>query len=138
MATLVYNKARKLFATAAINWPALGSVKAALLNGNYTPNPASHQFMSDISAGNILVRSGSATGLGVSNNGVVQAVLPTFVALSTAGVPVTSIVLYIDTGVDATSTLIYYSSDVIGFPFVPVGANYAVLSDQNAGGWFQV
>ena len=135
MATFKYGNASQQFGTGAWNWTTL-SIKALLLSAAYVPQPNVDVHVSDIPVGAILARSsGPMTGLAMTN-GLATGVIPTFNALLLTQ-PVVAVALYKDTGVDSTSSLIYYSSDGIGFPFTPLGFNYAVAEDSFYGGWFQ-
>jgi hypothetical protein len=132
MSTFVYNNARSLFATAALNWPA-SAAHAVLLNGAYAPQPTD-QFFSAVPPGGVM-KDVAMTGLG-QKNGICYGVIPQFNAF-TSPTPVMALLIYISTGNPATSPLVYYSSDGVGFPFTPLGFNYAVGFDQANGGYFQ-
>jgi len=134
MSTFVYNSARHLFATAQLSWA--GSVVGALLvSASYTPSQ-SDNFVSDITPGAILRRCGDLTNVAEAN-GICAGTIAEQDAFINAQ-PVVGLVLYIDSGDDATSQLIYYSSDGPGFPFLPQGFNYAISYDLTQGGFFQV
>lgn len=131
----VYGGARFSFATAGINW-LTSVVKCALVSANYGALPTDN-FMSDVPPSAILSRSAALTGLAVNNTGVCSGVIPSFQAfLATQGVA--AMVLYVDSGSDATSRLVYYSSTGVGFPFTAAGFDYFVGFDLANGGWFQV
>lgn len=134
MSTFKYNSASHKFATAQLNWPSL-TVGALLVSASYIPS-LSDNFVSNIPAAAILKRCGDLTSLSEAN-GICAGNIPQQNAFLNA-VPVVALVLYVDTGVDSTSQLLYYSSDGAGFPFLPQGFNYAVAYDQTAGGWFQL
>lgn len=133
MTTQVYNKARYLFATAQIDW-LTASVHATLLNGAYAPAPGD-TYLSDVPAGAIM-QDVPVLAPGVTPAGVCYCTIPQFNAFTSAST-VVAVMLYLYTGNPATSTLIYYSSDGVGFPFQPEGFNYSVGYDQAAGGYFQ-
>jgi hypothetical protein len=130
--TFVYNNARHLFATAGINWPT-ANARASLVSGGYAPQP-SDKFYSAIPSGAIM-KDALMTGLG-EVNGNCYGVIPQFNAWSSATLCV-GLVIYLDTGDPTTSPLVYYSDDGMGFPFQPLGFNYAVGYDQTAQGFFQ-
>jgi hypothetical protein len=69
--------------------------------------------------------------------GICRGELPEFLALASPQSAV-GFILYIDTGNDATSQLLYYSSDGVGFPFTPAGINYFVGYDEANGGFFEI
>lgn len=131
--TYVYNNARYLLGTAGINWPA-APVKAALVSGAYAPSP-SDVYLSAVPAGALMITA-IMTGLAVRANGACYGVIPQFNAFSSAST-VVGLLIYNDTGDPTTSALIYYSDGGVGFPFQPLGFNYAVGYDQGAGGFFQ-
>lgn len=133
-ADFVYNSAREKFATKQLNW-LTETVKAALVGAAYGPLPT-HEFVSDIGSG-IIIRSEELTNKEVRTGGICAGEIPEFEALLSVQVAV-GVVLYVDTGDDTTSTLLYYSSGGVGFPFTPAGFTYAVLFDQANGGFFQV
>lgn len=130
----VYNVARERFAVSQANW-LTATVKAALVSATYAPL-ATHEFVSDLGAG-IVARSEELTNKEVRTAGICAGEIPEFEALLSAQT-VVACVLYIDSGDDATSRLLYYSSTGPGFPFTPTGFTYAVLFDQANGGFFQV
>lgn len=135
MSTFVYDNARSLAATAQLNWPSAGTVKAALMSGAYTPNAHSDVHFSDVPGGAVII---TATMSGLAQaNGICTGVIPEFDAFLNAAT-VVGLLFYIDTGDPTTSPLIYYSDEGIGFPFQPLGFNYAVGADLTAGGFFQL
>lgn len=134
MSTFKYNGAASDFATAALNWPACNP-NAMLVDAGYVPNPA-HRFVSDIAAAAIVARDKILTSV-AQISGLCTGIIPVINALVWPN-PVVAVIIYEKTGSDATSRLIYYSSDGIGFPFSALGFNYGVAYDQSGGGWFQV
>lgn len=134
MSTFKYNSVCSSFATGAFNWLTCAP-KVILVDAGYVPDPA-HNFVNQIPAGSIAVRSAALTSV-AQTNGKCTALVPQINALLWPN-PIVGVIIYNDTGSDATSRLIYYSSDGFGFPFTAVGFNYAVAYDQAGGGWFQV
>jgi len=93
-----------------------------------------------LSAGAVIARSnalGAYMASQFSVNGVCSGLLPQFDAVLWP-TPAVALVLYVDTGVDGTSSLIYYSADGVGFPLVVDGFNYYIAPNLVYGGWFQV
>lgn len=135
MATLLYGNASQQFATAQWNWPAL-NVWALLVDKTYIPTINKDVHVSDIPASAIIARQGPLTSLAVAN-GICSGNIPQFSSLLDPRVAA-AVVLYVNTGVDSTSSLIYYSSDGTSFPFLLQGFNYIVSADLAGGGWFQV
>lgn len=135
MATFVYGNAREDLATAQLDL-STATVSALLVGPNYTPSPNGDVDVSDIPPGSILLRCGHLTGTSVVN-GIFAGTIAEQDAFINAQ-QVVALVLYVDTGDDTTSELLYYSSDGPGFPFQPQGFNYAISYDLTQGGFFQV
>jgi hypothetical protein len=136
--TFLYGNASQQFATKQWNWPAL-QVSALLVDATYVPRINVDTYVSDIPAGAIAARSnalGAYMTSMASVDGVCGGILPQFDSIIWPA-PAAAIVLYVDTGTDSTSELIYYSSDGIGFPLILAGFNYAIVQNQAYGGWFQ-
>lgn len=140
MATFLYGNASQNFGTGAWDWPSL-AIGALLVSGVYVPRPNTDTYVSDIPPSSLVARSdqndggGDMTSMSMTN-GVAYGLIPQFDALIST-VPVVALVLFVDTGTDSTSSLIYYSSDGAGFPFTPQGFNYYIAPDSGLGGWFQ-
>lgn len=135
MSSFRYDNASLLFGTKQLNWET-AVLSAALVSANYGALKGADTLVSNIPAAAILARSGPMTNCTIQG-GVCAGLIPQFNALA-ATVQVAAVVIYQDTGNDATSSLIYYSSDGLGFPFLPVGINYFVTYDQSNGGWFEL
>ena len=134
MSTFVYDNARSLAATGALNWPAV-SARAALVSAAYAPNAATDVYLSDLPGGASIINV-AMTGLS-QDDGNCTGTIPEFMAFLDAAT-VVGLLIYIDTGNPATSPLVYYSDQGVGFPFQPLGFNYAIAADQSAGGFFQL
>lgn len=134
MSTFRYDTGVTAFGTKQLNW--LTNDFCALLVGpGYSPSKAKDQFVSDIPSQAIIARSGQMTSMAIVG-GVFSGLIPQFDALASA-LQAVGLVIYQNTGADNSSQLIYYSSDGLGFPFLPIGINYFVTYDQTNGGWFQ-
>lgn len=131
---LVYANARDDFAEARIDWGS-SVVKCALIGPGYAPL-LTHKFMSEVSPAAVLIRSTNLTNL-ANSNGVCSGLIPTFQSLLLTD-QVIGMLLYLDTGDDTTSQLIYFSSTGVGFPFFAQGFDYFIGFDLANGGWFQV
>lgn len=134
MSTFKYDTAAVAFGTKQIDW-LNDNIGAMLVGAGYSPSKAHDQYVSDIPAPAIIARSAQMTSMAI-NNGVFSGIVPEFDALLSSTEAV-ALILYLNTGTDSTSQLIYYSSDGLGFPFTPSGINYFVTFDQANGGWFQ-
>ncbi|HEY5211794.1 MAG TPA: hypothetical protein VIJ38_02100 [Acidobacteriaceae bacterium] len=137
--TFLYGNASQQFATKVWNWPLL-RVSGLLVDATYAPRINVDKYVSDIPAGAVIARSnalGAYMASQFSVNGVCSGLLPQFDAVLWP-TPAVALVLYVDTGVDGTSSLIYYSADGVGFPLVVDGFNYYIAPNLVYGGWFQV
>ena len=103
------------------------TLKILFYAGTYV---STHEFVSDLTGASIVARSGALTGVTLSN-GVVDANDITITAVS--GSAFTHVILYKDTGSDATSVLIA-NFDVS--TFTPTGGDITVV--WNASGLFSI
>ena len=111
MANTLYDAARKRFLEAQINWQT-DTIKCLLIDtGAYNPQTATHEYLSDIStsariAGPVTLTSKSTAG------GAADAADVTFTSVT--GASIEAIVIYSDTGTEATSPLIAYIDTATG------------------------
>lgn len=123
MANTLYDSARQGFLEAQINW-LTDTIKALLVDaGSYTPNTQTHQFLADINfssriAGPVTLTSKTTTG------GAADAADCTFTSVS--GASIEMIVIYKDTGTEATSPLIAMIDTATGLPITPNGGDKRV------------
>ncbi len=135
MANTLYDYARQRFLEAQINWMS-DTIKVILVDtGSYTPNTASHQYLSDVSgsariAGPVTLTSKATTG------GAADAADCTFTAVS--GASIEAIVIYKDTGTESTSPLIAYIDTATGLPITPNGGDIIVTWDNGTNKIFKV
>lgn len=135
MANTLYDYARQRFLEAQINWMS-DTIKVILVDtGSYTPNTASHQYLSDVSgsariAGPVTLTSKATTG------GAADAADCTFTAVS--GASIEAIVIYKDTGAENTSPLIAYIDTATGLPITPNGGDIIVTWDNGTNKIFKV
>ncbi len=133
MANAVYPK----FKAAAMSGGAstnlvTSTVKVCLVADAYTYDPT-HEFLSDIPTLDQAAISGALTSKSVTP-------LAAFLSANGFFTSVTSsedkaLVLFVDTGVPATSRLIaYIDTGVTGLPVTPAGSGYNVIPDPT--GWF--
>lgn len=114
MASIVYNKGAYLALTASLNFGS-DTIKALLVQSSYTPNK-DHNFVSDIVASEISVSGYSRQTLATktvteddTNDRVVfDADNPSFGSLA-AGQTIGGVVIFKDTGSDATSPLLFFN-----------------------------
>ncbi|RLL50338.1 hypothetical protein D9K79_00885 [Acinetobacter cumulans] len=135
MANTLYDFARQRFLEAQINWMA-DTIKVILVDtGAYTPQTSVHQYLGDIPvssriAGPVTLASKSTQG------GAADAADCTFPAVS--GASIEAIVIYSDTGSEATSPLIAYIDTATGLPITPNGGDIIVTWDNGTNKIFKV
>lgn len=122
MANSLYTKGKEAL-LGALNLSS-DTIKAQLIDAaDYTVNLSTHDNLDDVPAG---ARVGTAVALGSKTltNGVFDAADITFTAVT--GDPSEAIILYRDTGVESTSTLIAYIDTATGLPVTPTGVDINV------------
>lgn len=135
MANALFDKARQRFLEGQFNWTT-DTIKAVLVDtGTYTPNLSAHEFLSDIGTGARISTSGSFTGK-ATTGGAADANDVTFTSVT--GASIEAIVLYKDTGTDATSPLIAYIDTATGLPITPNGGDIIVTWDNGANKIFKL
>ena len=111
MANTLYDFCRQRFLEAQLNWMT-DTIKVLLVDtGAYTPQTAVHQYLADIGisariAGPVTLTSKTTTG------GAADAADVTFTSVT--GPSIEAIVIYMDTGTEATSPLIAYIDTATG------------------------
>lgn len=134
MANAVYPKWKEAALSGGSNHDlSAGTLKAALVDtGTYTYS-ASHEFYSSVSSA--VVGTPQTLGSKTFTSGLVDAGDVTYTAVS--GNSCEAIVLYIDTGNEATSRLFaYIDTGVTGLPVTPNGGNITIT--WNASGIVQL
>ena len=129
----LYPNARQLLATAALNLSSV-TLAAALVLQAYVPAFATDQNLSDLGA-NVAAHA-DLVAASVSN-GILSANTVNFGNVTTA-TPVNAIVVYRDTGVNTTSTLIAYINPVTGLPATFTGGIVMLSWDTGANKIFVV
>jgi hypothetical protein len=135
MANALYDKAREAFLAADIDWAA-DTIKCVLVDGaDYTPNLSTHDSLDDVPSGG---RVGTAQTLASKTvaAGVADAADVTFTAVT--GDPCEYILIYKDTGVEATSPLIALIDTATGLPVTPNGGNISIAWDNGANKIFKL
>lgn len=119
MADTLYTLGASKLLTGDIDWDS-HVIKCALVDtGAYTPDFDADEFLSDLS-GAVVATSGALTDKAVTA-GVATADDAVFTSVS--GSTVEAIVIYRDTGVDATSSLLAYVDSAAGLPYTPTGSS---------------
>ena len=135
MANTLFDYCRQRFLEAQINWMT-DTVKVILVSTSaYTPQTAVHQYVSDVPpsgriAGPVTLTAKATTG------GAADAADCTFTSVS--GATINAIVIYKDTGTEATSPLIAYIDTATGLPITPNGGDIIVTWDNGVNKIFRV
>lgn len=135
MANTLYDYARQRFLEGQLNW-LTDTIKVYLVDtGAYTPQTAIHQYLADIPlsariAGPVTLTSKSTTG------GAADAADCTFTSVS--GATIEALVIYRDTGSEATSPVIAYIDTATGLPITPNGGDIIVTWDNGTNKIFKV
>lgn len=117
MANALYTKGKEALLSGAVN---LGSdtIKAVPVDATYTPVIATDAHLSDIAGGKRVATPVALASKAVTG-GAFTAADTTFPAI--AGAAVRYVVIYKDSGVEATSQLLALFDTVTGLPYTPVG-----------------
>lgn len=127
MANALYDKGRQRFLEGSFNW-LTDTIKTLMVDtGAYTPNLSVHEFLSDISSGARITTPVTLTSK-ATTGGAADAADVTFTSVS--GASIEAIVIYKDTGVEATSPLIAYIDTATGLPITPNGGDIIVTWDN--------
>ena len=127
MANTLYDFARQRFLEAQLNW-LTDTIKVILVDtGSYTPQVGVHQYLADIPissriAGPVTLTSKTTSG------GAADAADITFTSVT--GPSIEAIVIYMDTGTEATSPLIAFIDTATGLPITPNGGDIIVTWDN--------
>jgi len=120
MANALYGLGREGFLGGDIDWD-VDTVKVALIDtALYTVAIDTHQFLSEVAAGSRIATS-AALSSKTKALGVAGAANVVFTAVS--GATSEALVIYQDTGNEATSRLIAYIDTATGLPVIPNGTD---------------
>lgn len=137
MSNGLYDLGRQAFLEGNIAW-LTANIKGVLVDtGLYTPNLATHQFLSDIPSGARISTSGNLANK-TSTAGVADADDVVFSSVGPAGTTIEALVLYVDTGVAGTSRLICYIDTATGLPVTANGADITVVFDSGSNRIFKL
>ena len=135
MANTLYDFCRQRFLEAQINWMT-DTIKVILVDrGAYTPQTAVHQYLADIPisariAGPVTLTTKATTG------GAADGADVTFTSVT--GPSIEAIVIYSDSGSEATSPLISFIDTATGLPITPNGGDIIVTWDNGTNKIFKV
>ena len=133
MADVIYPKALKGFLDGNLTWA--GTIKAVLVTSSYVYS-ANHEFLSNISAGYRVSTSLAFTGLATYDDGICDADDAVFQSVSGSNAP--AVVVFKDTGNEATSRLIVYFDSLDGLPVVPAGTNIEIRWSNDTNRMFKI
>lgn len=128
MANALYAKGAQKTLDTLISWRT-SNIKAALVRNDYPQNLTTDEFYADISA--YVVGTPQALANKSITNGIFDADDVT-VPLVAAGSTCEGVVLYVDTGNPATSSLLAYIDTITGFPFNTSGGDVLVQWSNGA------
>lgn len=132
MSNALYDAAREGFIDGSIDWDT-DTIKVGLVPSTYVFS-ATHRFVSDLAV-TLNGRSGALTGR-TATNGTANAADTSLVA--TAQISCKALVLFKDTGSDASSRLICYIDTATGLPFTPNASQTIPITwDNNVNAIFQ-
>ena len=137
MANALFDAARATFLGngTRIDWDA-DTIKLLLVDeGTDLPSVSADDFLDDITAGARIATSAAFAGK-TTTAGVADANDVTLTAVS--GASVESIVIFKDSGVEATSDLIAYINVATGLPFTPSGGDVTIQWDNGANKIFKL
>lgn len=126
MANAHYAKGKEKTLKALINWET-ATIKAALVRNDYPQNLTTDEFYSTISS--YVVGTPQALANKTVTNGIFDADDVTFSAVA-AGSTCEAVVLYVDTGNPATSSLLAYIDTITGFPYTTSGGDCLIQWDN--------
>ena len=134
MANRFYGKGKQKIGTAQVNLTT-AAIAAYLVKNSYTPDTAAHEFVSDLGA-NVL--SGP---IALANKtltlGVFDADKVTFPSVA-SGSTASYVVLAINTGSAATSSLLVLFDTLSNFPVLTNGGDIEVTDTGGANQWFSL
>lgn len=128
MANAFYAKGAEKILSGLIDFTT-DTIKVALLKNTYPQDLTNDEFYAGISA--YVVGTPQILGSKSVAGGAFDAADPTFAAVA-AGDTVEALVIYKDTGTDATSPLLMYIDTVTGFPLATNGGDITPQWDNGA------
>lgn len=135
MANSLYDKARERYLTGALNW-ATDDIKAILVDtAAYSVNLTTHEYLADVALSSRISTSGNFASK-TTAAGAADAADVTFTAVS--GPSIEAIIIYKDTGVEATSPLIAFIDTGTGLPITPNGGDIVVTWDNGVNRIFRL
>jgi len=135
MASGLYDFAKQEFLSANLDLTTI-LLKAVLVDAaDYTVNLATHQDLADVASAGRVSTTAALAGKSVTG-GVFDATDSVFA--SATGDQSEAVIIYFDSTVEATSTLIVYIDSGTGLPVTPSGADINLLFDNGANKIFKL
>lgn len=135
MANALYGLGRQAFLDGDIDWAA-NNIKVILIDvADYTVSIDTHDFLDDVAAAARVATSGNLAGK-TSTLGVADA--NDVVLSAVSGDQSEALIIYQDTGVEATSRLIAYIDTATGLPITPNGGDITIAWDSGANKIFKL
>ena len=134
MANLIYTKGKEKFLAGTLSWTT-HDIKLLLVTNGYAVNGATDEFLSTIAGGNRITGSTSANFANKAVTGAVATADPVTLTGVAGAQAAHAIVVYRDTGVEATSPLICYIDTATGLPFTTSGANISITFTSGVFSW---
>lgn len=134
MANTLYDKARQRFLQGEINW-LTDTIKVLMIDKDAQAFVTSHEFLSDIATSARITTPVTLTGK-ATTGGAADAADVTFSAVS--GPSIEALILYKDTGTEATSPLLAWIDTATGLPITPNGGDIIVTWDNGTNKIFRL
>ncbi|OOR87081.1 hypothetical protein LP109_05455 [Moraxella bovis] len=135
MANTLFDESRRMFLEGQLNW-LTDTIKVLLVDtGNYTPQTATHKFLSDIATSARVTAPVTLTGKS-TDGGAADANDVTFTSVT--GNSIEAIVIYKDTGTESTSPLIAWIDTATGLPITPNGGDMILTWDNGSNKIFKL
>ena len=128
MANALYAKGKEKMLTGSVNFLS-DTIKVALVKNDYVQNLTVDEFYTAIAAS--VLGTPQTLASKTVTNGVFDATDVTFAAIS-LGSTTEGVVIYKDTGNNATSPLLAYIDTITGFPLITTGGDVIVQWDNGA------
>lgn len=130
MANALYDLGRESFLKGEISWSG-DNIKVALVDsGVYTPNLATDQYLTDVTAGGAVIATSGNLASKTTAVGVADAADVTFASVT--GAISEFLVIYQDTGTASSSRLIARIDTATGLPVTPNGGDIAIEWDSGS------
>ncbi len=135
MANALFDAGREAFLTGAVNWAADDIKLIFVDHADDTPDVGVDDNLDDITGAAVVATSDNFAGK-TTADGVADAADVTVTGVT--GDEFESIVIYKDSGVSSTSTLIGYIDSATGLPFTPTGGDITVVWSSGASKIFKL